>query len=36
LGSCLIDSLPALGQLCDSSEWDDLVPQSIKKASQHC
>jgi hypothetical protein len=25
-----------LGQLCDGIERDHLVPQSIKKASQHC
>mgnify|MGYP000618837492 CR=1 FL=1 len=34
LGCCLVDTLPALGQLCDGIERDDLAPQSIKKASQ--
>jgi hypothetical protein len=36
LGSRLDDSLPSLGEFCDGTECDHLVPQSIKKANQHC
>jgi hypothetical protein len=36
LGSRFDDSLPSLGELCDGTECDHLVPQPIKKANQHC